>query len=100
MLLRLLLLLLLLLRGRLLLLLLRLLHDLLDELQLLFRESVVAGAGRRGALWTEDRRIRREMREKDHVYTREIIRRSYTGGMDLIFAPYKEHSLSPIVILS
>jgi len=42
------LLLLLLLRGRL--LLLRLLHDLLDELQLLFREAIVTGAGRRCAL--------------------------------------------------
>lgn len=49
-----LLLLLLLLRGclllLLLLLLLRLLHDLLDELQLLFCEAIVAGTGRRGTL--------------------------------------------------
>jgi len=41
------LLLLLLLRGC---LLLRLLHDLLDELQLLFREAIVTGTGGRGAL--------------------------------------------------
>lgn len=48
------LLLLLLLRGRLL-LLLRLLHDLLDKLQLLLREAIVAGAGRRDALQNNQR---------------------------------------------